>query len=667
MIQSGKESKNSKIRQIHPSQIMFICPAETPEGAGAGVVLNLSLLTRISTYIPTVFIREIVENSPYILPLSKFDELEINYTKIFLNGTLVGFSEDEYAFIEDFKDLRKKGIIPPDISIGTDDIDQEIYIYSDEGRLLRPVLPVSEDGSKLLLTAEDGTDWDTLVSKGLVQYIDNSEVNNSVVAFEQSELKKYRNDYCEIAATMMLGVMASIIPFPDHSQGPRNIYQASMGKQAMGIPAMSHRVRADTILHILDYPQKPLVSTKGAEIMGFSEMPSGINAIVAIACYSGFNQEDSVLINKAAVDRGLFGASSYRTLTDEEKKDGTYNFFKFDLCPLDNRRKDVNYSLLDDRGIVRKRIGNQQVYVKKGDVIVAKTFIKSDKEGNEEKSDCSLIIKKGEEGFVDRIFESVTPNGYRLVKIVIRSNKIPEMGDKFACRSAQKGTCGTLVESINMPFTASGIIPDIVMNSHAIPSRMTINQLLECVQGKHCAMKGEFGDATAFTKNSVGIAEELCDRLGKCGFERHGNEVMYNGETGEVINAEFFIGPTNYQRLKHLVSDKIHTRDRGRVTTLTRQPVEGRANDGGLRFGEMERDNMIVHGVSRFLKERLFDYSDPYQVVICTICGNFSTTLTYCKQCNTNKVQKVNMSYASKLLQQKLMAMGIKIKMSADK
>lgn len=292
---------------------------------------------------------------------------------------------------------------------------------------------------------------------------------------------------------------------------------------------------------------------------------------------------------------------------------------------------------------------------------------KSNKNSDEEKFDCSYIIKTGEEGFIDRVLETITPNGYKMIKVTIRNHRIPEIGDKVASRSAQKGTIGLILPEEDMPFTSEGIRPDIVINSHCIPSRMTISQLLECVIGKRACMMGKFGDATPFSTNSTDVAERVCENLAECGFERHGNEMMMNGMTGEMIDAKIFIGPVYMQRLKHMVTDKLHSRAQGHVTTLTRQPLEGRSRDGGLRFGEMERDCIISHGSSKFLKERLFEKSDAYQLCLCEICGNIATTQTECRACDTDKVVKVNFPFASKLLIQELQAMSIKVKMHVTK
>lgn len=1134
IIPVGKEGKNTKIRQIHSSQVMYVCPSETPEGATIGIVLNISLLTIVSHKILSVLVKEILEKSKNLICINDFNGKN-DKVKVLLNGTILGFSEKPDDFVDEVKEFRDKNIINKYISIVYDSIDQEIRIFSDEGRLLRPLFTVEDNHLKI--TDQDGTNWEDLIERKKIQYLDNSEIENCTIAMNQSDLLNYDNDYCEIHPSMMLGVMASIIPFPDHSQSPRNCYQcldpnelvvmadgvrkkigdikvgdlvvtvdpvtynqsittvvnqyvcptekiistfvtesgryitctndhpvltssgwkeaaqahdigiipqqeiyiaddididitlpetivknkhiltlsqmdlypvkakyiptlarivgfllangftgiyknypqiqitfgndkgfeyfqkdveflgfkrnfvsdiftgdyyskqiiynnefasliiglignfiiksnteehpllpqwiinsskavkreflagfqggngskfkynilpkrnnrnfilnstkkiiilnhvdslvkfmeqiknifnefgimcseptirdnknvlmktvhiyflnteqnlvnyferigwrydhykyseslpiyeylrkclysvkqmqiknlhiellnknnisnieignivnktesqvsdilkciknktkcmlpteyityrewinntvildnilfvkiekyveqangyiadisvessnhsfiagdsfcvhnSSMGKQAIGMFASSHQVRTDTIVHVLDYPQKPLVSTIPSQFMGFNNMPSGINAIVAIACYSGFNQEDSVIINKSAIDRGLFTVTSYRTLCDEEKKRSTYAYETIKLPPIDKRHHNYNYGFLDENGIIKKRIGKQAVYVNKGDVIIGKILTKSGKDKEEEIVDCSVVIKHGEEGFVDRIIETITPNGYKLIKVVIRNQRIPEVGDKFASRAAQKGTTGHVYSQEDMPFTSDGIIPDIIINPHAIPSRMTVNQLLECILGKTCALKGKFGDATPFSKNSFDIAEKLCEGLKNSGYERHGWEQLYNGFTGELIESKIFIGPTYYQRLKHMVSDKLHARSQGHVTTLTRQPLEGRSRDGGLRFGEMERDCMITHGVSRFLKERLFEKSDPYQVYVCELCGFFATTPKFCKGCNSDKISKCNFPYASKLLQLELNAMGIKTSMTIKK
>ena len=664
IIPIGREGKNSKIRQIHSSQIMYICPTETPEGQSIGIVMNLAFTTVVSKRISTVLVKEIIDNCQFLINVGDYEKMDYHsIPKVFLNGILLGIAISPDDLLNELREYRRTGLLDNEISFTFEKDENEIKIFCDEGRFLRPLLTVNEK-NELNVKETDVLDWNEMVSAQKIQYIDNSEIQGSVVAMTEADMKTFSCDFCEINPAVMLGVMASAIPFPDHNQSPRNIYQASMGKQAIGIHALSHNIRTDTITHVLNYPQRPLVSTIPSQIMGFNDMPSGINAIVAVITHTGFNQEDSVIMNKSSIERGLFVVTSYRTLVEEEKKQGTYNYETICLPPVDKRKRNANYSFLNKKGIIEKK-GN--VYVSKGDVIIGKILTKSNKNGEDEIFDCSYIIKSGEEGFVDRVIETVTPNGYKMIKVTIRNQKIPEAGDKCASRSAQKGTIGLVMRQEDMPFTQDGITPDILINSLCLPSRMTVSQLLETVLGKACCMEGTYGDATAFSSNSENIAEHICDRLERNGFERTGWEMLYNGMTGLPIKAKIFIGPVFYQRLKHMVSDKIHSRSHGQVTTLTRQPLEGRSREGGLRFGEMERDAMIGHGVSRFLKERLFDKSDLYQIYVCDGCGNIATTQQYCKACDSDQISKCNLPYASKLLFQELMAMSIKVSLKADK
>jgi DNA-directed RNA polymerase II subunit RPB2 len=484
------------------------------------------------------------------------------------------------------------------------------------------------------------------------------------------DLETQFNDYCEIHPVTMLGIIAAMIPFPDHSQSPRNCYQSNMGKQALGVPTLAYRQRVDTKMYVLQNAQRPLVTTKIADMIGSNDMPSGINAVVAIMTYTGFNQEDSVIFNQSAIDRGLFRVTMYETIEETEKKCDNYSSEEICLPPASSnstlkvgmpgyyKRKHANYSMLDENGIIRRGM-----YVKKGDVLVGKVMTKSDKAGNETKTDISRVAQGDEEGRIDRVYSSLTPNGYRLIKVVVRNEKIPEVGDKFASRAAQKGTVGMTYPHSKMPVTAEGIVPDIIINPHCIPSRMTVNQLIECVLGKTAALSGEYQDATPFTQFSTNVADKACDKLGSLGYERHGWEVMYNGMTGEEIEAQIFIGPTYYQRLKHMVSAKMHARARGRITMLTRQPLEGRSRGGGLRFGEMERDCMIAQGASAFLEERLHRVSDPFSVPVCMNpkCGVISASEIQCHACDHDQVETTAIPYAAKLLTQELAAMCLKM------
>jgi len=454
---------------------------------------------------------------------------------------------------------------------------------------------------------------------------------------------------------MMLGICAGLTPFPDHSQAPRNVYAAAMSKQSIGMYATSFNERFDTMAHVLHYPQRRLVPTQLCSTGHFEDMPSGINCIVAVACYGGFNQEDSILINRSAIDRGLFVSSSYKTTSICENKKGTHDAEVIEYPSERIQKNTFNYKKLSRTdGIV-----DVGTIVEREDVLVGKVYYNNDNQV----SDCSLVCKLAEEGIVDKVCVTHNAAGYKLVKIRIRKLRIPEIADKFAHLSAQKGTCGMIYPQEDMPFTGEGITPDIIINAHALPSRMTINMLLEMICGKAGTLVGERYDSTAFCHDGEKLVEEMGKILSQKGYEQHGYEVMYNGFTGVPLKSRIFIGPAYYQRLKHLVADKCHSRASGNVQLMSRQPCAGRSRHGGLRFGEMERDCMITHGVSAFLKERLFDMSDPYQLDICVACGNMVHRRNECVACGKDKTEQVQIPYACKLLFQELQAMNIKIKL----
>lgn len=405
-------------------------------------------------------------------------------------------------------------------------------------------------------------------------------------------------------------------------KSPRNCYQSAMGKQAMGVFLTNFDVRMDTMANILYYPQKPLATTRSMEFLKFRELPAGQNAIVAIMCYSGYNQEDSVIMNQSSIDRGLFRSLFYRAYTDQEKRIGMNVVEQFEKPYRSDtlKLKQGTYDKLDDDGIVAPG-----VRVTGADIIIGKTApIAPDSEemGQRTKAhikrDASTPLRSTESGLVDQVLITTNAEGLRFVKVRMRTTKIPQIGDKFASRHGQKGTIGITYMQQDMPFTREGVVPDLIINPHAIPSRMTIAHLIECQLSKVSTLRGLEGDATPFTEVTVDSVSKL---LRAHGYHSRGFEIMYHGHTGRKMMAQVFLGPTYYQRLRHMVDDKIHARARGPVQILTRQPVEGRARDGGLRFGEMERDCMISHGASAFLKERLFEVSDAFRVHICDICG----------------------------------------------
>lgn len=395
-----------------------------------------------------------------------------------------------------------------------------------------------------------------------------------------------------------------------------------MGKQAMGFFLTNFDQRMDTMANILYYPQKPLATTRSMEFLKFRELPAGQNAIVAIAVYSGYNQEDSVIMNQSSIDRGLFRSLFYRAYTDQEKRIGMNVVEQFEKpYRVDTMKlKQGTYDKLDEDGIVAPgvRISGEDIIIGKTAPIAPEVEAVGQTKQAFLKRDASTPLRSTENGIVDQVLISTNAEGLRFVKVRMRTTKIPQIGDKFASRHGQKGTIGITYRQEDMPFTVQGIVPDLIINPHAIPSRMTIAHLIECQLSKVSTLRGLEGDATPFTEVTVDSVSKL---LRDHGYQSRGFEVMYHGHTGRKMMAQVFLGPTYYQRLRHMVDDKIHARARGPVQILTRQPVEGRARDGGLRFGEMERDCMISHGASAFLKERLFEVSDAFRVHVCDICG----------------------------------------------
>jgi DNA-directed RNA polymerase II subunit RPB2 len=1029
VIPIGKEGKNVKVRQIHTSQCFFVDVVESPEGKGIGIIKNFSLLAKLTTGCNAVLVRKLVEQCDHILPTSDFfkDGAKTeNWNMIYVNGILLGITDKlDECYDELIRMKYDQQLFSDQVSITREADEHELRIFCDHGRFMRPLVNVLKTEKRETKEDEKGDEvhplvptlkkehlkmsWTELIENDIIRYIDSNEVEASLIAMYPSDLIEHSTqpyNYCEIHPSTMLGVCSAVIPYPEHNQCPRLVYEASMMKQALGVYALSHRQRFDTITHVMHYPQKPLVETKYNKMLHYDDMLTGCNPIVAITCYTGFNQEDSVILNKASVERGMFVTTAYRTLSCEEKKKTNCSFEKIEVPPLKSQNKAMNYSKLGPDGIVKKGV---PVY--KGDIIVGKTLTKVQKDEQEEKMDFSLAIASGEEGMVDEIWSGPGEDGYLMVKVKIRQMRVPEVGDKCACtdeltsvltgdgwksikdvtkkdkvatfqngeivydyplntfeydytgkmyklvsqqldmfvtpnhklfikkrdrktfelvradetfgkrvshkkngewtktdqgvftlqqiddgeyypevsysvkdwcyllgiwyaegwasgkaeygavtisankprvyskltevlqkmniaysyhesskklsiynkqlykhfkplsvgaphktlpsyvwnfskeecqnllhgmllgdgskssgsiwtssiklaedvqrlalhcgcsanvnlpegrkaggqmtmkdgriittnfdnykvtivttkneptvnhghihqqhaqteewvdfndkvycievpgnvfyakrngkpywtgnsRSSQKGVCGLLLPQEDMPFTSQGITPDLLMNPHSMPSRMTLSQLTECLYGKLSSLNGKFGDATAFTHQSINPVEGISNLLKAYGFQKYGNEKLFNGFTGEFLDSELFIGPTYYQRLKHMVSDKIHSRSTGNVTMMHHQPSEGRSREGGLRVGEMERDALISHGGAAFIQETLFDMSDAYQVNVCEQCGNILSSATACRMCKTGQVNRTNIPYCAKLLFQELEAMGIKIQIN---
>jgi len=659
----GKENKNLTIRQLHQSHAFFFCAIEVPEGPGVGIVKNFAYTVTISDRINHINIIDLMLTFDQELFIygSKLIENEYHSTSVFINGNFIGISYNSLKLIKKLKYLRSIQYIHPHVSLTLQKKDDEIHIYSDEGRLLRPLIVV---GNLHLL---DENDYLKCLDQKSIIFVDSNEIENTSVFmnFHSQDISKINEyEYMELHPIFMFGFVGAITSFPDHNQSPRNVYYSCMVKQALCYCTYRLPNRVDTIIHQLHYTQTPLVDTIIGQNTINKKMPSGINVICAVMCYSGYNQEDSVILNQSSIDRGLFITSTYKTITIENNLKGISEIDEICLPDEEYRNKIYDYSKLDNYGYPRKGLK-----FKHGDILVGKTtkkYIKSEKTYNI--VDSSIPVNINEEGFVDKIFINTNQFGNKIVKIRIKSWRIPELGDKFCSANAQKGTCGMVFKHQDMPFTNEGIVPDIIINPHAMPSRMTISQLLCTILGKIACEKGQIQDSTPFTIFSKDILEKLEIEMKQYGIKDYGNETMYNGFTGEKIKAKIFIGPTYYHKLKHMVKDKIYARNNsGNVQILTQQPSAGRSRQGALRIGEMERDSLIGHGVSNILNDRLFKSSDVFEMNICRLCKTPSINEKYCIYCTqehpelVSEVVKVNIPFACKLLLQELQAMNIKV------
>lgn len=658
MIPTRKESKNLDIKQLRTNSIFSVCCCETPEGQHSGVVLNLALGTTISGYIDYSLTKESIDLVEYI----KIENLKTknlidvkDYTKIFLNGQIIGFTNEPEDFVSSLRQIRRNGELHPFVSICYDFCEDEIKIFSDEGRIMRIIFDLEQlDIDKI----NKNYNFEKMIKENIIVYRDINELEFEEIAMSVRDIDdnpEVMYGYLEINPVLMLGATASTVAFIEHNQAPRNIYQCAMGKQAIGIPMLSHRTRTDTTLHCLDYPQKPLIRSKMSEITHCDEMPTGINAIVMISTYKGFDQEDSIIMNKNSIERGLFRSTEYKTISCViKKKDPHIECVEFP--PLQIRRKDLNYALLGENAIIKSG-----TYVKRNDILVGKVLYNSklnDSSNPSSLRDVSVFAKKGEEGVIDRVYYYNNSKGMDIIKIVIRKIKIPQIGDKCVSGNAQKGTIGLVAEQIDLPTTIDGITPDIIINPNCIPSRMTIGQLIGCLMGKISCCTGEFGDSSAFCTNYKDIMK-FTELLHSLGFESTSRERMINGETGELMDAMMFIGPTYYHKLKHMVEDKIHSRRKGKVTMFYRQPNSGRKNDGSCRTGEMEVACLDAHGNSQFIHEKMFTLSDNFVLYVCVNCGEIKTGNT-CRLCGNDEFGIVDCPYASKILFQELNGLSIK-------
>jgi len=674
-------------RKLHNTTWGFCCPAETPEGQSIGIVKNISYMSHIT--IPTNSSSLYDYVLPHILKLEDTSpELLYGKVKVFVNGAWLGITNSPLELYADMKEKKYKGIVNIYTSITFNFKSLEIRICNDGGRLTRPVLRVKDN--KALMTKEiidkltkKEIGWNDLLTncklpESVIEYIDPDEQNFAMIAMKskngylQDVDQKFNYTHCEIHPSTIFGVLASCIPYPEHNQAPRNTYQTAMAKQAMGVYVTNYDQRMDKTAYVLNYPSRPLVDTRLMNFIKLNKIPSGTQIHVAIMTHTGYNQEDSVLVNKGSIDRGLFIATIYHTEKDEDK-----NIIRDEIIrckPDPTKTKGIkfgNYDKLNPQGFIP-----ENELVENRDVIIAKTIPIKENRNDPTKTikyeDQSKTFRTTEETYIDKNYTGRNGDGYNFAKVRVRILRKPVFGDKFSSRHGQKGTCGNIIPECDMPFTKDGLRPDIIINPHAIPSRMTIGQLKETLLGKVLLEVGMFGDGTSFGNLDV---KTITEQLLKLGYESYGNELLYNGLTGEQLETNIFIGPVFYQRLKHMVNDKQHSRSIGPMVNLTRQPAEGRSRDGGFRIGEMERDVMIAHGASRFCRERLYDVSDKYSVHVCKKCGmiasfndgnknrmyaNADFTIHLCKTCdNKTEFARVEIPYACKLLFQELQTINV--------
>jgi len=734
---------------LHSTQWGIIDPVDTPDGANVGLHKHLSISTSITSGFSSYpIIKWIRANTSLKLLTECSPTIIASSTKVFVNGNWIGVLDNPIQTVNNMKLFRRNGVIPVYTSISFNYQSNIIYIYTDGGRLTRPVYYRDQKfGDKGEITYEklsydrgqikniiesrkytwtqvvsgfekknDDTynirnnvlydvkklypDHDTLEklldfferNRAIIDYLDTSEEESALISTTPAEIKnnKYYT-HSEIDPSLIFGVMGNSITFPETNQFPRNCFSCGQSRQAVSVYHSNSQVRMDKMGVLLNNGQTPLVKSRYLEYINREEQPYGVNAIVAIMSYTGYNVEDAILINRASIDRGIFRTTYYTTYEAKEESSkvsgSNVNTFFTNIQSKPNVKgiKDgYDYSKLDQYGLVKENTPIDDRVVLIGEVSTSVeqrgTYI-----------DKSKTTKKGQLGFVDKAFISEGEEGFRIAKIRIREERMPAIGDKMASRNGQKGTLGLIIPEEDMPFTADGLRPDMIINPHAIPSRMTIGQLVENNLGKACAIYGAYGDCTAFASKGSNY-ETYGHMLTRMGYHCSGNQIFYSGFSGQQLYAEIFAGPTYYMRLKHMVKDKINYRATGKRNFLTRQTNQGRANDGGLKIGEMERDGIMANGLSYFLNESYMVRGDQYYMAVCNKTGTIAIynpdtnlflspfadgPLVFSKNIEGNEVLKaisrfgrsfsvVRIPFALKLLIQELQVMNVQMRIVTE-
>ena len=658
-------------RQLHTSQFGYFCTSETPGGASIGVTKNLSMLATFSTTTnPEDFKAWLFKRGGVESCFSIAESLLPIYTAVYVNGGIVGYTRNPLELTQLLKLFKRAGVLPAFSSVGFSFRERRVFVYLDDGRPMRPLIHIKKDGSyNIDMLKENDITWAQLVigktanrtldqtgfndpldkekaptfedymklltpQQGAIEYIDPYEQNEAYIATFPSYIKAGETSHLEIHPSTILSLMTSIIPFANHNQSPRNQLGDSQSKQGLSMYATNFQNRYDNTANILCYGEAPLVRTLYYDYYGDGQMSYGTNIVLAIASYTGYNQDDGILVNKTAVERGLFRSITFRCYEAFEEDDPLAKTKTRIAHPKSvpnwtNLKAGLDYTKLDDRGIIR--VGELTT----SDTVLVSRYVRTE---TGEMNDASVTPQVWTRGRVESIVITVNNVGLQLIKIRITQDRIPELGDKFSNRHGQKGTIGMLLEGQDMPRTADGLVPDMMMNPHAIPSRMTIAQLLEMIFGKLAATAGSIGDGTIFM-NEGDPSGDIGKELMKYGMEPKGNQIMYNGQTGTMINSEVFIGNVFSMRLKHMVEDKWNARGAGRKEQRTHQPTGGRGNEGGLRIGEMERDALIGHGIMDFVQDTYLKRSDGTVITVCDGCGtqpiyNESRKIQICPLCD---------------------------------
>ncbi|KAL2915844.1 DNA-directed RNA polymerase III complex subunit Rpc2 [Polyrhizophydium stewartii] len=707
--QFEKTRKVAGPRSLQTSQWGMICPSDTPEGEACGLVKNLALMTHITTDSDDTTLRRLafVLGVEDVNLVSGSDLYATNDTYlVFLNGVILGVHRNAEQFVKDLRRLRRAGRVSAFVSVYRTILQRTINISSDGGRVCRPLIIVERGVPRV--TEADVRDiihgvikFDDLVTRGKIEYLDTNEETDSDIAVYESEISwtppaKLRADmadptappptpnttHLEIAPFTLLGAVAGLIPYPHHNQSPRNTYQCAMGKQAIGTIAYNQLTRIDTLLYLMVYPHHPMVRTRTIEMIGFDKLPAGQNATVAVMSYSGYDIEDALVLNKASVDRGYGRCQVMRKSATMIKSyaNGTYDRVIDPAVDPTTGMVQERHAILDQDGIcgVGERVATNQILINKQSPVETTPRVPTaasratGADGDDEAptapirptdptaipfKSTPMSYKYPGDAVIDQVLVTTNEEDQMLIKVLVRQTRRPELGDKFSSRHGQKGVCGIIVNQEDMPFAENGVVPDVIMNPHGFPSRMTVGKMIELLAGKAGLFAGQVQYGTAFGGSKV---EDMSRILVENGYSYSGKDLLTSGITGEPLQAYIFFGPVYYQKLKHMVMDKMHARSRGPRATLTRQPTEGRSRDGGLRVGEMERDCLIGHGASSLLIERLLYSSDASDVEVCSSCGIVGAWHGYCAYCKSRSgVVTVKMPYACKLLFQELMSMNV--------